>query len=93
GSFGLDFEYVAGSGDLDAFGGRSGVTPEFPKGTYYYVMTEEYPFIPRKFKGTPDPSFSKQAMDPHSNLGGQGGPGAKGGKNGKKGPPPEGAPK
>jgi hypothetical protein len=93
GSFGLDFEYVAGSGDLDEFGGRSGVTPEFPKGTYYYVMTEEYPFIPRKHRGTPDPSFSKQAMDPHSNLGGQGGPGAKGGKKGKKGPPPNGAPK
>jgi len=53
-------------------------------------MTEEYPFIPRKFKGTPDPSFSKQKMDPHSNLGGQGGPGAKGGKKGKKGPPPGG---
>jgi hypothetical protein len=84
---------VAGHGDLDEFGGRSGVTPEFPKGTYYYVMTEEYPFIPRKFKGTPDPSFSKQKMDPHSNLGGQGGPGAKGGKKGKKGPPPNGAPK
>jgi hypothetical protein len=90
GSFGLDFEYVAGHGDLDEFGGRSGVTPEFPKGTYYYVMTEEYPFIPRKFKGTPDPSFSKQKMDPHANLGGQGGPGAKGGKKGKKGPPPGG---
>ena len=90
GSFGLDFEYVAGSGDLDEFGGRTGVTPEFPQGTYYYVMTEEYPFIPRKFKGTPDPSFSKQKMDPHANLGGQGGPGAKGGKKGKKGPPPGG---
>jgi len=90
GSFGLDFEYVAGSGDLDEFGGRTGVTPEFPKGTYYYVLTEEYPFIPRKFKGAPDPSFSKQAMDPHANLGGQGGPGAKGVKKGRKGPPPGG---
>ena len=93
GSFGLDFEYVAGHGDLDEFGGRSGVTPEFPKGTYYYVMTEEYPFIPRKHRGSPDPSFSKQAMDPHANLGGQGGPSAKGGKKGKKGPPPGGEPK
>lgn len=90
GAFGLDFEYVAGAGDLDEFGGRTGVTPEFPQGTYYYVMTEEYPFIPRKFKGTPDPSFSKQAMDPHANLGGQGGPGAKGKGKGKKGPPPGG---
>ena len=54
GSYALDFEYVAGSGDLDEFGGRTGVTPEFPKGTYYYVLTEEFPFIPRKFKGTPE---------------------------------------
>jgi YHYH protein len=101
GSYALDFEYVAGSGDLDEFGGRTGVTPEFPKGTYYYVLTEDFPFIPRKFKGTPDPSFSKQKMDPHANLGGQaggtgqrkGGPGqGKGGpgmrKGGPGGPPP-----
>jgi len=101
GSYALDFEYVAGSGDLDEFGGRTGVTPEFPKGTYYYVLTEDFPFIPRKFKGTPDPSFSKQRMDPHANLGGQaggagqrkGGPGqGKGGpgmgKGRPGGPPP-----
>jgi hypothetical protein len=85
GSFGLDFEYVAGLGDLDEFGGRSGVTPEFPKGTYYYVLTEDYPFIPRKHKGTADPSFSKQSLDAHSNLGGQAGGPGKGGK-GKGGP-------
>ena len=105
GSYALDFEYVAGSGDLDEFGGRTGVTPEFPKGTYYYVLTEEFPFIPRKFKGTPDPSFSKQKMDPHANLGGQGGAGqrkggpgqGKGGpgmRKGPGGPPPfDGPPK
>jgi len=87
GSFGLDFEYVAGSGDLDEFGGRTGITPEFPKGTYYYVMTEEYPFIPRKFKGTPDATFSKQKMDPHSNLGGQAGGTSQKKKGGAGGPP------
>ena len=87
GSFALDFEYVAGSGDLDEFGGRSGVTPEFPKGTYYYVLTEDFPFIPRKFKGTPDPSFNKQNLDPHGNLGGQaGGAGPRKGGPGKNGP-------
>lgn len=88
GSYALDFEYVAGSGDLDEFGGRTGVTPEFPKGTYYYVLTEDFPFIPRKFKGTPDPSFSKQKMDPHANLGGQGGAGQRkvGPGQGKGGP-------
>jgi hypothetical protein len=90
GSFGLDFEYVAGSGDLDEFGGRTGVTPEFPKGTYYYVLTEDYPFIPRKHKGTADPSFSKQNLDPHSNLGGQAGGPGKGGKGKGKGGPGQG---
>jgi len=91
GSFAPDFEYVPGHGDLDEFGGRTGVTPEFPAGTYYYVLTEAFPFIPRKLKGTPDPSFNKTRMDPHANLGGQGGPGPKGKGKGKKGPPPEGA--
>jgi hypothetical protein len=90
GSFGLDYEYVPGLGDLDEFGGRTGVTPEFPQGTYYYMLTEEFPFIPRKLKGTPDPSFNKMRMDAHANLGGQGGPGAKGKGKGKKGPPPGG---
>ncbi len=32
-----DFEYVPGLGDLDECNGRTGPTPEFPEGTYYYV--------------------------------------------------------
>jgi len=60
GSFVEDFEYVAGLGDLDECNGRSGVTPEFPGGTYYYVLTAEFPFIPRAFRGTPDPSFQRR---------------------------------
>ncbi|MFY7951073.1 MAG: YHYH protein, partial [Armatimonadaceae bacterium] len=59
GSFSQDFEYVAGSGDLDANNGRSGPTPEFPNGTYYYVLTETFPFVPRTLRGTPDASFRK----------------------------------
>ena len=58
GSFTLDYKFVEGSGDLDECGGRYGVTPEFPAGTYYYVLTDDYPFIPRMFRGTPDPSFN-----------------------------------
>ncbi|GAA5495284.1 hypothetical protein Rhal01_01459 [Rubritalea halochordaticola] len=57
GSFAQDFEYVQGAGDLDECNGREGVTPEFPDGTYYYVLTEDFPFIPRLFRGEPDPSF------------------------------------
>ena len=45
-----DYEFAAG--DLDECNGRYGVTPEFPGGTYYYVLTDSYPYIPRCFKGT-----------------------------------------
>lgn len=57
GDYTLDWEYVEDSGDLDACNGRYGVTPEFPEGIYYYVITSGYPFIPRSFMGTPDQSF------------------------------------
>jgi hypothetical protein len=51
GSFNQDWVYVAGSGDLDECNGRTGVTPEFPRGTYYYAVTDSYPFIQRCPKG------------------------------------------
>lgn len=60
GVFEEDFEFVAGSGDLDECGGRFGVTPEFPAGIYHYVLTTDFPFIPRAFRGTPDPSFARR---------------------------------
>jgi hypothetical protein len=53
GTFVQDWEYVAGLGDLDECNGRTGVTPEFPKGIYHYVITDTYPFIQRCVKGTP----------------------------------------
>ena len=52
GAFNQDYQYVAGSGDLDQCNGRTGVTPEFPGGTYYYAITDTYPFIQRCLKGT-----------------------------------------
>lgn len=60
GAFVQDYEYVAGSGDLDENNGRFGPTPEFPQGTYHYYVTTTYPFIPRSFKGTPDSSFFRK---------------------------------
>jgi hypothetical protein len=51
GTFKQDWEYVAGSGDLDECNGRIGVTPEFPKGIYHYYTTDTYPFAPRCVKG------------------------------------------
>ena len=81
GRFTEDFEYVPGHGELDECNGRVGVTPEFPEGIYHYYITDEFPFISRYHKGTPDPSFGKR--------GGQrrGGPG-RGPERGSRRPPP-----
>ena len=51
GAFTQDFEYVAGSGDLDQCNGRIGVTPEFPDGIYHYMVTDDFPFFSRCLKG------------------------------------------
>ena len=51
GTFTQDYEYVAGLGDLDECNGRSGVTPEFPKGVYHYVATDTFPYLQRCVKG------------------------------------------
>ncbi|MBI3874712.1 MAG: YHYH protein [Verrucomicrobia bacterium] len=83
GTFLADFEYVAGSGDLDECNGRFGVTREFPEGTYHYVLTEDWPFIPRLFRGTPSSSFFRHGPPGGQRFGGPGGP---------KGPPPKGFP-
>ena len=52
-----DYVYVDNSGDLDQCNGRQGVTPEYPNGTYYYVLTNEFPFIGRCLVGEPSPDF------------------------------------
>ncbi len=85
GSFTRDWVYQEGSGVLDECNGRTGVTPEFPDGTYYYVLTESYPYIPRHFRGTPDASFIRRAMQV---PGGPGGPGVPGGRDRPRGPRP-----
>ena len=60
GKFVQDYEYVAGAGDLDECNGRFAATPEFPAGIYHYVLTADYPFIPRMLKGTADASFARK---------------------------------
>ncbi len=62
GTYTQDYEYVEGLGDLDACNGRKGHTPEFPAGTYYYVITERFPHVPRCFHGRPDASFKANRM-------------------------------
>jgi hypothetical protein len=41
GTFVEDYEYVAGSGDLDEFNGRFASTPEYPNGTYAYFLSTD----------------------------------------------------
>lgn len=51
GAFTSDYEYIAGLSELDECNGRFTVTPDFPKGTYAYFLTENWPVIPREFRG------------------------------------------
>lgn len=53
GTFTQDYEYVEGSGDLDECNGRTGVTPELPKGGYHTYVTDAFPYIQRCVKGAP----------------------------------------
>lgn len=57
GTFVQDYEYIERLGDLDECNGRFGVTAEFPEGKYHYVITTNWPYLPRCFKGSPDESF------------------------------------
>lgn len=59
GDFGIDWEFNTDSGDLDECNGRFGVTPEFPEGTYYYVVSDSFPQIPRMWHGQPDESMRR----------------------------------
>jgi hypothetical protein len=85
GTFVADYEYVAGAGDLDECNGRIAATPEYPNGTYHYVLTEQFPYVPRLYRGTPDPSFARRGPGGGGGGGGgapgnrAGGPGAGGG--------------
>ena len=57
GIYSNDYEYIPDLGHLDECNGRTGVTPDYPDGTYYYVITESFPSIPRCFVGTPSSDF------------------------------------
>ena len=64
GTFRQDWEYVAGSGDLDECNGRDGVTPEFPGGIYHYYATDTYPFLQRCVRGEVDSAGAPQGPPP-----------------------------
>lgn len=64
-----DYEFLDSSWPLDECNGRFGKTPEYPEGTYYYVMTDNWPYIPRCFYGTVlDNSFRIGPNCPASNA-------------------------
>jgi hypothetical protein len=83
GSFVQDYEFVNGAGDLDGCNGRFGVTPQYPGGIYHYFVTEDFPFIPRFYRGRPDQSFERRGP-PGGPIGPERGPR-------HRGPPPPGA--
>ena len=64
GTFVEDYVYVEGHGDLDECNGRFGVTPEYPDGIYHYYVTSQFPFVPRAWRGAPDPSFAHGSPGP-----------------------------
>ena len=51
GTYIQDYEQIPSQSELDECGGRFGVTPDYPDGTYYYVLTDNWPYIPRCLKG------------------------------------------
>ncbi len=84
GTYIRDWEYIEGYGDLDACNGRFGVTPEYPLGIYYYVITSSFPSVPRCWVGSPDRSFFK---GPHSGSGQEGSSRRSLRGSGRSGPP------
>lgn len=80
GKFLADYEYAKDTGDLDECNGRYEITPEYPQGIYHYVLTEQFPYIPRMFRGTPDASFNRGPGSGGGRPGGQPGNGGPGGR-------------
>ncbi|MEM8833618.1 MAG: YHYH protein [Pseudomonadota bacterium] len=70
GSFTSDYEYVADLSVLDECNGAT------INGTYGYIATESFPFLPRCLYGTPDESFERKRG------------GRSGAREGQRRPPP-----
>ncbi len=89
GWFNQDYEYVKGSGDLDAANGRFCVTPDYPKGTYAYFITDGFPSVPNAFAASISASFlAKAPAGGGPPGGGPPGGGPPGGGPPGGGPPP-----
>ena len=68
GTFVSDWEFVEGLGDLDACNGT------MINGTYAYLVTDTYPYVPRCLMG----AFEEERHGPPPGEGGQGRPGGQG---------------
>ena len=64
GTFIEDYEFISGSGDLDECNGHVGLVPGSDTPIYHYHLTGSFPFIPRCFRGEPDPSFQHRGGPP-----------------------------
>jgi hypothetical protein len=51
GNYVEDYDYTSSLSELDECGMRFGKTPDYPEGTNYYVLTDNWPYIPRCLKG------------------------------------------
>ncbi len=60
GTFVNDYQFITNSGTLDECNGMNVIDTAFPDGTYAYFLTQEFPVIPRCFKGVPSADFSKR---------------------------------
>ncbi len=54
GLYAMDFEYIQSHGALDECNGV------LINGEYAYILTEDFPYVPRCLKGLPDSSFEKK---------------------------------
>ena len=64
-----DYEFVKGlNGNLNKANARYGITPDYPDGTWYYVLLDNFPYIPHLFIGTPDPSFNPRYETPNPDV-------------------------
>ena len=52
GTYTADYKFISGAGELDECNGLT-----INDGTYAYIITKEFPFVPRCWRGLPDRTF------------------------------------
>ena len=57
GTYIADYKFISGAGELDECNGLT-----IDDGTYAYIITKEFPFVPRCWRGLPDRTFKTVLM-------------------------------